>query len=71
VPDGITFAQIDPRSGLRAVDGGPSRLEVFVRGSEPTQFAQEPEPEEGGVDHAAVQSGTPVTPSGGGAADND
>jgi len=40
VPDGVAFAQVDPRSGLRAVPGGRARLEVFVRGSEPTRYAE-------------------------------
>ena len=40
VPAGVTFAQVDPRSGLRAVPGGDARLEVFVRGSEPTHYAR-------------------------------
>jgi penicillin-binding protein 1A len=39
VPDGVSFAQIDPGSGLRAVPGGNAELEVFVRGQEPTQYA--------------------------------
>jgi penicillin-binding protein 1A len=42
VPDGVAFAQIDPASGLRAVPGGAAELEVFVRGTEPTEFAAAP-----------------------------
>jgi penicillin-binding protein 1A len=40
VPEDVTYAQIDPASGLRAVPGGAAELEVFVRGTEPTRFAQ-------------------------------
>ncbi|TMB42190.1 MAG: PBP1A family penicillin-binding protein [Deltaproteobacteria bacterium] len=43
VPDGVTFAQIDPASGLRAVPGGEAELEVFVSGTEPTRYASAPE----------------------------
>jgi penicillin-binding protein 1A len=45
VPDGVSFAQIDRPTGLRAVAGGEAELEVFVKGSEPKQYAPEPEPE--------------------------
>jgi penicillin-binding protein 1A len=45
VPEGVTFAQIDRASGLRAVPGSRAELEVFVRGSEPTAYARVPEPE--------------------------
>jgi len=45
VPEGVSYAQIDRASGLRAVAGGPSELEVFVKGSEPKESAPEPEPE--------------------------
>jgi penicillin-binding protein 1A len=47
VPDGITFAQVDRSTGLRAVPGRDAELEVFVRGTEPTEYAQAPEPTEG------------------------
>ena len=46
VPEGVSFAQIDRASGLRAVSGGSAELEVFVKGSEPTEYAHEPEEEE-------------------------
>jgi len=46
VPDGVSFAQIDRASGLRAVAGGDAELEVFVKGSEPSQFARSPEEDE-------------------------
>ena len=39
----MTFAQIDPASGLRAVPGGEAELEVFVSGTEPTRYASAPE----------------------------
>jgi penicillin-binding protein 1A len=56
VPDGVTFAQIDRASGLRANPGGPSELEVFITGTEPKEFAHAPEPaeEEEGVQPAAT-----------------
>jgi len=46
VPEGVTFAQIDRATGLRAVAGRESELEVFVKGSEPTESvgAAEEEP---------------------------
>jgi membrane carboxypeptidase/penicillin-binding protein len=35
-PEGISFAYIDPKTGLRASPfGGPSLLECFRRGTEP------------------------------------
>ena len=43
VPEGVTFAQIDRATGLRAAAGQESELEVFVKGSEPTQHADAPE----------------------------
>ena len=60
VPDGVTFAQVDPASGLRAVPGGDSRLEVFVRGTEPSEYAQTPEGLEGELDHAAARTPQPA-----------
>jgi penicillin-binding protein 1A len=45
IPDGVTFVDIEPWSGLRAVSGTSSRREVFVTGTEPTGFAHRPEPE--------------------------
>jgi penicillin-binding protein 1A len=67
VPDGITFAQVDPATGLRAVPGGESELEVFVRGSEPTQYATPAQqPDEN--DEQQVQPTSGAAPS---ATDND
>jgi penicillin-binding protein 1A len=43
VPEGVAFAQIDRASGLRAVAGKASELEVFVKGSEPKEYAATPE----------------------------
>jgi penicillin-binding protein 1A len=58
VPDGVTFAQIDRATGLRAVSGTDAELEVFVAGSEPKESAAPPEaPEE--VAPAADQDGVP------------
>lgn len=66
VPEGVSFAQIDPGSGLRAVPGGNAELEVFVRGSEPTQYAahrdEEADPAAVDVDPAAATADP--TPSG-------
>ena len=60
VPEGITFAQIDRATGLRAAAGQESELEVFVKGSEPTQYTAapeelpaNPEPEQDGVPEGA------------------
>jgi penicillin-binding protein 1A len=46
VPEGVTFAQVDRATGLRAVPGSETDLEVFVRGTEPTQYAHQKEEEE-------------------------
>jgi penicillin-binding protein 1A len=43
VPDGVTFTQVDRPTGLRAVTGSDAELEVFVRGTEPTEYAAEAE----------------------------
>jgi penicillin-binding protein 1A len=48
VPEGVTFARVDPSSGLRAVPGGRSMMEVFVAGSEPTHYARVAGHEENG-----------------------
>jgi penicillin-binding protein 1A len=45
VPHGVAFAQVDRATGLRAVPGSEADLEVFVRGSEPTEYAHQPEEE--------------------------
>ncbi len=61
VPDGVTFAQIDPATGLRAVAGGHARLEVFVRGTEPSEHAPPPAVEDdAGIDPAAAVEGDPT-----------
>ena len=44
IPDGVSFVDIEPWSGLRAAIGGSARREVFVTGTEPTGFARRPEP---------------------------
>jgi penicillin-binding protein 1A len=55
VPEGITFAQIDRASGLRAVPGGRAEMEVFIKGTEPTLYAHAPEEEdENGLDPASA-----------------
>jgi penicillin-binding protein 1A len=58
VPEGVSFAQIDRASGLRALPGTDAELEVFVKGTEPRAHAvlpeAEPEPEAAlGVEPAA------------------
>jgi penicillin-binding protein 1A len=73
VPDGISFAQVDPASGLRAVPGSAAELEVFVKGSEPTHYASAPQDEtEGGEEE---EEGAPAThdvaPAADGIPDND
>jgi len=45
VPEGVTFAQVDRATGLRAAAGRESELEVFVKGSEPKEQAAAPEEE--------------------------
>ncbi len=44
IPEGVSFVDVEPWSGLRAVVGGSARREVFVTGTEPTGFAKRPEP---------------------------
>jgi len=58
VPQGVTFTQVDRATGLRAVAGRDADLEVFVKGSEPTQYATPPE-EQLGVDGAAAPEDMP------------
>jgi penicillin-binding protein 1A len=41
-PPGVESVRIDPQSGLRAADGGVGRLEVFVEGTAPKDFAPRP-----------------------------
>jgi len=41
-PPGLSYVHVDPETGLRAVPGGPSLREVFVAGSEPTEYAPLP-----------------------------
>ncbi|MCW5889895.1 MAG: PBP1A family penicillin-binding protein [bacterium] len=49
VPQDVLFVNVEPWSGLRATAGTPARLEPFVQGTEPTEFARvripKPEPE--------------------------
>ena len=45
VPEGVSFAQIDRATGLRAPQGGDAELEVFIKGTEPTQVAHAEEDE--------------------------
>jgi len=47
LPEGISFVQINPKTGQRAVPGGSAILECFRRGTEPqevTVVAQAPPP---------------------------
>src|SRR5439155_1112719 len=59
VPEGVTFAQIDRATGLRAVAGRESELEVFVKGSEPTEYAAAPEAEPANPELEQEQDGVP------------
>jgi len=61
VPDDVSFVQIDRATGLRAVEGQPSELEVFVKGAEPTAYAAGPEEtgEEEGVAPATLDEAEP------------
>src|SRR5438093_3016037 len=59
VPEGVTFAQIDRATGLRAVAGRESELEVFVKGSEPTESAAAPEAEPANPELEQEQDGVP------------
>jgi penicillin-binding protein 1A len=42
IPDGITFVKVDPATGLlnSEQEDQPGNVEIFARGSEPTQAAQ-------------------------------
>ena len=59
-PAGVTFAQVDRATGLRAVAGRESELEVFVKGSEPTEYAAaaEEEPAHPELEQDGVLEGT-------------
>ncbi len=48
VPNGVAMVQIDPDTGLRAAPGGPSFLEVFIAGTEPSEYTHVAAPEEEG-----------------------
>jgi penicillin-binding protein 1A len=41
IPENIVFAKIDPATGMLAPDGASGVVEVFVKGTEPTQQAGE------------------------------
>ncbi len=41
-PDNVTLVMIDAATGLKALPGRPGRLEAFVAGTEPDQFAPLP-----------------------------
>ncbi|MGI5863976.1 MAG: penicillin-binding protein 1A [Myxococcales bacterium] len=41
-PADVEEVRIDPQSGLRAHEDGPGRLEVFVEGTAPTEYATPP-----------------------------
>ena len=41
-PSGLAYVHVDPETGLRAVPGGEAVREVFVAGSEPTEYAPLP-----------------------------
>ncbi|HYR96647.1 MAG TPA: hypothetical protein VEM57_07910, partial [Candidatus Binatus sp.] len=71
VPEGVSFAQVDRASGLRAVVGREAELEVFVKGSEPKRFAPEPPPEaEVEVEVEAPPPAELADPTGGEVPDN-
>ena len=38
-PDSVAVVQVDTATGMRAVPGRPSRMEVFAAGTEPRRFA--------------------------------
>lgn len=39
IPDDIVFAQVDPKTGQLPAPGEPARVEIFVKGTEPTTVA--------------------------------
>ena len=66
VPDGVNFVRVDPGSGLLPAQGGASRLEVFVRGTEPIRHAH---PEE--LDESEGTDIEPAAATDAGLIDND
>jgi len=60
VPKDVTQVHIDPRSGLRAYQGGPAQLEYFVAGTEPTETAEPPQAET--LEDMGTPAGTEPTP---------
>jgi len=42
IPEGVTFVKVDPSTGLLNADqeDQPGHVEIFTKGSEPTQAAQ-------------------------------
>jgi penicillin-binding protein 1A len=70
VPEGVTFAQIDRTTGLRAVTGTAAELEVFVAGTEPKQSVALPEDQDldaqpaAGDGVPAAGDGVPEAPEG-------
>jgi penicillin-binding protein 1A len=44
IPPDVTFVNVDEKTGLRAVAGRPSVLEVFRQGTEPLRYPQVEEP---------------------------
>jgi len=59
VPEDVVFAQVDRATGLRAVPGSDTELEVFRRGSEPQKYAAAPEPQEVDADVGAEPDAVP------------
>jgi penicillin-binding protein 1A len=60
MPEGVTLTQIDRASGLRAVSGSHAELEVFIEGTEPSQYASAPEDDEAETDAEADEEGGPA-----------
>jgi penicillin-binding protein 1A len=64
-PPGLSYVHVDPATGLRAVPGGASLQEVFVAGSEPTEYAPLPsldDPEDDGYGYDRPGDGDPESP---------
>jgi penicillin-binding protein 1A len=39
IPDDIQFVRVDPNTGLLADEGQPGTVEIFAKGTEPTESA--------------------------------
>jgi penicillin-binding protein 1A len=65
-PRGVVEVHIDPATGLRAVPGGATRVEVFAAGTEPREYAPLPTPVHWPHGDERPGGGEPLAPPPGG-----